>query len=91
MLEGRNSGKRGARGPALRVSRCETKIKTKINEIEKKNMEGGGELRKEGAGSQNRRGRGPREVDDAQGNKYRAIRSLMPPLLGLVTNGGSNY
>lgn len=26
------------------------------------------------------------EVDDAQGNKYHAIRSPMPPLLGLVTN-----
>lgn len=43
----------------LRVSRCETKIKTKINEIEKRRRtwKGAGE---EGAGSQNRRGRGPR-------------------------------
>jgi len=47
MLEGRNSGRRGARGPAP-VSRCETKIKTKINEIEKME-ERGRELKEEGA------------------------------------------
>lgn len=40
-----------------------------------------------GGSSQNRRGRAPVEVDDAQGNKYRAIRSPIPPALGLVANG----
>lgn len=59
MLKDRNSGRRRACGPALRVSRYETKIKTKINEIEKGGERGRG-LRKEGVGSQNRRGRGPR-------------------------------
>lgn len=88
MLEGRNSGRRRACGPALRVSRCETKIKTKINEIEKGGERGRG-LRKEGV-RKIAVAEGP-EVDDAQGNKYRAIRSPMPPLLGLVTNEGSNY
>lgn len=85
----------------LWVKRCGTKIKTKINEVKKDERregqeaaakEGGGRGGKgSGAGSQNRRGAEGPEVDDAQGNKYHAIRSPMPVLLGLVTNVGSDY
>jgi len=74
MLEDRDAGRRGARGPA---PRRETKIKTKINEIEKNGNDGAGRMEgRAGALAKSPQRRAAPEVDDAQGNKYHAIRSL---------------